>query len=104
MDEPELFRQGGFRLAQRLFIDGDIRGDERQVARIREFAQVEDQRADDVVAWMAQQPKGEGRRLFEEALRNRAAAEGPLKDFFDEVDAKPCWVDDERLDRGAKAI
>ncbi|KDO12136.1 hypothetical protein DV26_03555 [Amycolatopsis mediterranei] len=104
MDEPELFRQGGFRLAQRLFIEGDIRGDERQVARLREFAQVQDRLADDVVAWMAQQPKGQGRALFEEALTNRAEATGPLKDFFDQVDAKPYWVDDERLERGAKAI
>ncbi|MEV4050977.1 oxygenase MpaB family protein [Amycolatopsis sp. NPDC049688] len=104
MDEPELFRQGGFRLAQRLFIEGDIRGDERQVARLREFAQVQDKLADDVVAWMAQQPKGEGRALFEAALKSRAEAAGPLKDFFDQVDAKPYWVDDERLERGAKAI
>ncbi|MEV6449184.1 oxygenase MpaB family protein [Amycolatopsis sp. NPDC051716] len=104
VDEPELFRQGGFRLAQRLFIEGDIRGDERQVARLREFAQVQDRLADDVVAWMAQQPKGHGRALFEEALTNRAEATGPLKDFFDQVDAKPYWVDDERLERGAKAI
>ncbi len=104
VDEPELFRQGGFRLAQRLFIEGDIRGDERQVARLREFAQVQDRLADDVVAWMAQQPKGQGRALFEEALTNRAEATGPLKDFFDQVDAKPYWVDDDRLERGAKAI
>ncbi|MEU8631142.1 oxygenase MpaB family protein [Amycolatopsis sp. NPDC048633] len=104
MDEPELFRQGGFRLAQRLFVEGDIRGDERQVARLREFAQVQDQRADDVVAWMAQQPKGQGRKLFEDALKNGVETDGPLKAFFDEVDAKPYWVDDERLERGAKAI
>src|SRR3569833_1635516 len=104
MDEPELFRQGGFRLAQRLFVGGDIRGDERQVARLREFAQVEDQRADDVVAWMARQPKGQGRKLFEDALENGVTAPGPLKAFFDEVNAKPHWVDDERLERGAKAI
>lgn len=104
MDEPELFRQGGFRLASRLFIDGDIRGDERQVARVREFAQVQDQLADDVVAWMAEQPKGHGHRLFEQALKDGGAAQGPLKAFFDEVNAKPHWVDDERLERGAKAI
>ncbi|WP_410666962.1 oxygenase MpaB family protein [Amycolatopsis sp. cmx-4-68] len=104
MDEPELFRQGGFRLAQRLFIEGDIRGDERQVARLREFAQVQDQLADDVVAWMAQQPKGEGRALFEDALKTGNTTAGPLKAFFDEVHAKPYWVDDERIERGAKAI
>ena len=55
LPDPELFRQGGFRLASRLFIEGDIRGDARQVARLREFAQVQDGLADDVVAWMAGQ-------------------------------------------------
>lgn len=104
MDDPELFREGGFRLASRLFIEGDIRGDERQVARLREFAQVEDRLADDVVAWMAQQPRGQGHRLFEDALKNGAGAEGPLEAFFAAVEAKPYWVDDERLERGAKAI
>ncbi|WP_328447027.1 oxygenase MpaB family protein [Amycolatopsis sp. NBC_00438] len=106
MDDPELFRQGGFRLASRLFIEGDIRGDERQVARLREFAQVEDRLADDVVAWMARQPKGQGREAFEAALRDGVAvdAPGPLRDFFADVEAKPYWVDDERLERGAKAI
>src|SRR3569833_3241980 len=104
MDVFELYRQGGIRLAQRLFVGGDIRGDYRQVARRREFAQVEDQRADDVVAWMARQPKGQGRKLFEDALENGVTAPGPLKAFFDEVNAKPHWVDDERLERGAKAI
>src|SRR3569833_3188913 len=104
MDVFELYRQGGIRLAQRLFVGGDIRGDYRQVARRREFAQVEDQRADDVVAWMARQPKGQGRPPPADALENGVTAPGPLKAFFDEVNAKPHWVDDERLERGAKAI
>ncbi len=106
MDDPELFRQGGFRLASRLFIDGDIRGDERQVARLREFAQVEDQRADDVVAWMARQPKGQGRELFERALKEGVQPDAPkeLDAFFREVEATPYWVDPARLTKGAKAI
>lgn len=106
MDDPELFRQGGFRLASRLFIDGDIRGDERQVARLREFAQVEDQRADDVVAWMARQPKGQGREIFERALKEGLQPGGPkeLEAFFRAVEATPYWVDPDRLTKGAKAI
>ncbi len=106
MDDPELFRQGGFRLASRLFIEGDIRGDERQVARLREFAQVEDRRADDVVAWMARQPKGQGREMFEKALTEGISNEAPdeLRAFFREVEAMPYWVDVERLQKGAKAI
>lgn len=106
MDDPELFRQGGFRLASRLFIDGDIRGDERQVARLREFAQVEDQRADDVVAWMGRQPKGRGREMFERALEEGVTDKAPeeLRAFFQQVEATPYWVDPDRLTKGAKAI
>jgi len=106
MDDPELFRQGGFRLASRLFIDGDIRGDERQLARLREFAQVQDQRADDVVAWMARQARGQGREMFERALAEglKPGAPEELEAFFREVEATPYWVDPDRLLKGAKAI
>ncbi|MFD9962564.1 oxygenase MpaB family protein [Amycolatopsis sp. NPDC058986] len=108
LPDPELFRQGGFRIATRLFIDGDIRGDERQVARLREFAQVQDPLADNVVAWMARQPKGAGRARFEQALQGGIEAlDSPaeeLEAFFRQVEATPFWVDQERLQRGAKAI
>ena len=38
LPDPELLRQGGFRLATRLFAPGDLRGTERQVRRLREHA------------------------------------------------------------------
>src|SRR5437764_2173351 len=107
LPDPELFRQGGFRLASRLFIEGDIRGDARQVARLREFAQVQDGLADDVVAWMAGQTKGAGRRVFERVLADGlegVEAPAEIVAFFRSVDAMPYWVDHDRLERGAKAI
>lgn len=106
MEDPELFRQGGFRLASRLFIDGDIRGTEQQVKRLREFAQAEDPLADAVVAWMHGQPRKVGQRLFEETLREGTTADtpAPLKALFESVEATPFWVDSPRLERGAKAI
>ncbi|GAA4538293.1 oxygenase MpaB family protein [Amycolatopsis samaneae] len=108
LPDPVLFSQGGFRIATRLFVDGDIRGDERQVARLRRFAQVEDPLADDVVAWMARRPQGAGRAEFEKALHGGLEAlDGPAEElaaFFRHVEATPFWVDRERVERGARAI
>ncbi|WP_158879471.1 oxygenase MpaB family protein [Amycolatopsis anabasis] len=108
VDEPELFRQGGFRLASRLFIEGDIRGDERQVRRLREFAQAEDPLADAVVAMIRGRKAGEGRQLFERALKHGIEAldepPGELVDFFASVERTPYWVDFARIERGARAI
>jgi hypothetical protein len=108
LPDPELFRQGSFRLASWFFIDGDVRGDEQQVRRLREFAQEADPLADAVVAWMRTQPCGEGRRLFERALAEGIdALDDPpaeLTALFRDVEATPYWVDPDRLDRGARAI
>ncbi|MEV6909523.1 oxygenase MpaB family protein [Amycolatopsis sp. NPDC051071] len=104
LPDPELFREGGFRVASRLFIEGDIRGDERQVARLRRFAQQEDPAADALVPLL----RGGGRELFEQALRQGIDSVGnppkELEAFFRDVEATPYWVDSERLDRGARAI
>jgi hypothetical protein len=108
LPNPELFRQGGFRLASLLFIEGDIRGTERQVRRLREFARVEDPLADAVAEWMRRLPPGEGRGLFELALAKGVdALERPpdeLVAFFHHAEATPYWVDPARLERGARAI
>jgi hypothetical protein len=108
LPDPELFRQGGFWLASRLFIEGDIRGTEQQVQRLRAFAQAEDPRADAVVAWMRKQPRGEGHKLFEQALAEGIDGLGSppaeLAAFFRDVEATPYWVDRDRLERGARAI
>lgn len=106
MEDPELFRQGGFRLASKLFIEGNIRGNEQQVKRLREFAQAEDPLADAVVDWMLEQPRKEGTRLFEAALRDgvTAGTPAPLRALFESVEATPFWVDPDRLRKGAKAI
>ncbi|WET79501.1 oxygenase MpaB family protein [Amycolatopsis sp. QT-25] len=104
LPDPELFRQGGFRVASRLFIEGDIRGDERQVARLRRFAQREDPAADVLVPLL----RGGAQEQFERALRQgiQSVASPPeeLEAFFHNVEATPYWVDQDRLERGARAI
>jgi hypothetical protein len=108
LDDPELFRQGGLRVASRLFISGDIRGTEAQVRRLREFASREDPLADAVVAMFAQRAPGVGRALFERALtRGIDALEDPpaeLVAFFRSVETPPYWVSADRLVSGARAI
>lgn len=108
LPDPELFRHGAFRLANKLWVDGDLRAQASQVRWLREFAQVEDPLADAVVALFHELPKGAGRGLFERAL-----AEGidslpdppaPLVAFFRSVESTPYWVDADRVDRGARAI
>lgn len=106
LPDPELFRQGTFRLASRMFIRNDIRGTEQQVRWFRRFAQATDPLADAVVAMFGR--RTDGRELFERALRSgiSALANPPeeLEAFFREVESAPYWVDHDRVDRGAKAI
>ncbi|RZQ65162.1 oxygenase MpaB family protein [Amycolatopsis suaedae] len=104
LPDPELFRQGGFRLVSKLLAPGDIRGTEPQLRRLRQYAQVEDPLADAVVALFADLPPGEGRAQFERALAGGTPEHPALKDFFHTVQATPYWVDEARLERGARAI
>ncbi|GAB3480809.1 oxygenase MpaB family protein [Amycolatopsis cihanbeyliensis] len=108
LPDPELFRQGGFRLAAKFFVPGDIRADERQQRRLREFAQDEDPLADDLVAMTRRLPAGTGRELFERALVDgiEALEDPPLElaALLRDAEATPYWVDFARIDRGARAI
>ncbi|PXY31538.1 oxygenase MpaB family protein [Prauserella muralis] len=108
LPDPDLLRQGGFRLAVRLFAPGDLRATERQVRRLRAFAQAEDPPADALAAAMRARGSGELRAGFERALQHGIdAVEDPpaeLADFFRAVEATPYWVDTARLERGARAI
>lgn len=106
--DPQMFRQGGLRLASKLFARGDLRADEQQLRRLREFAQLEDPLADGVVAMIRRLPRGEGRALFEQALSEGIdTLDDPPEElvaFFRSAEATPYWLDNERLERGARAI
>ncbi|GAA1243898.1 oxygenase MpaB family protein [Prauserella halophila] len=108
LPEPDFLRSGGFRLATRLYAPGDVRGTRRQLNAFREYAQLGDPLADDVVALIERLPEGEGRALFERALTDGidAVPDPPaeLLAFFRHAEATPYWVDDTRLDAGARAI
>jgi hypothetical protein len=108
LPDPELLTKGPLRLARRLSGAGDMRADEAQLRRLREFARAADPPADAVVDMIESMPQGRGRALFEQALAQGIdALDNPpeaLTEFFAGVDATPYWVDFERIDRGARAI
>ncbi|TNC26036.1 oxygenase MpaB family protein [Amycolatopsis alkalitolerans] len=104
LPDPQLFRQGGFRLAAKLFgPSDDLRATAEQVRQFREYAKAEDPLADALVASMPAT-----RPAFEEALTkgidHMAEPPAEVRDFFGAVDATPYWLDHDRLERGARAI
>ncbi|MTD55207.1 oxygenase MpaB family protein [Amycolatopsis pithecellobii] len=104
LPDPQLFRQGGIKLAAKLFGPGeDLRGTAEQLRNFREYAQAGDPLADALVASMpASKP------AFEAALaKGIASVPHPprqVREFFEAVEATPYWLDHDRLERGARAI
>ncbi|GAA1034485.1 MULTISPECIES: oxygenase MpaB family protein [Amycolatopsis] len=95
---PEMFRQGGFRLAART---RGATADDGQLKRLRTFAQQEDALADAVVEWLHREPHNQAR--VDQALAGQQAPP-ELTTFIEHVEATPYWVDHQRLVSGAKAI
>ncbi|WP_409184206.1 oxygenase MpaB family protein [Amycolatopsis sp. VS8301801F10] len=95
---PEMFRQGGFRLAART---RGAQADEAQLKRLRTFAQREDALADAVVEWLHREPHRQ--ELVDQALAGERVP-SELAAFVEHVEATPYWVDHQRLISGAKAI
>ncbi|RJF88822.1 DUF2236 domain-containing protein [Oleomonas cavernae] len=75
--------------------------------RIGEALDRSDPVADALVDWMAEMGMGPARALFEQALEHGIEtvpdAPAPLRDFFRVVDARPDWLDNGLLARGATA-
>ncbi|GAA3533482.1 oxygenase MpaB family protein [Amycolatopsis ultiminotia] len=106
MDEQVLFRQGGFGLVARSRGLAGLRVDEAQVARLREFAQQQDELADAVVDWLHRDGRGQQLvdRALAEGIDSVEGAPEELRAFFARAESTPYWVDAERLERGARAI
>ena len=105
--DPPLFREFPFNIGLRLLAPGDIRPTPEQRERYRRFTQMGDPLADDLVAAFRRLPAGVGRAQFETALEHGiAAVDDPFPElvaFFDQVDARPYWVDQDKLDHAARA-
>lgn len=63
---------------------------------------------DDLLAWMSSAGTERMRPLFDRALAEGIAnvpeAPGPLREFFETVEATPDWVDRGKLYRGQRAL
>lgn len=104
--DPPLFREFPFNIGLRMLAPGDIRPTPEQRERYQRFTQMGDPLADALVAAFRRLPAGVGRAQFETAVEHGiAAVDGPIPElvaFFDQVDARPYWVDQAKLDYAAR--
>lgn len=93
--------------ALRRIAGSDVRATPEQLEAFRAYATVGDPLADALVAEMRALPRGEGRRLFDEALAHGLASlDAPppaLTAFFEEVETEPFWLDRDKLELAARA-
>jgi hypothetical protein len=105
--DPPLFREFPFNIGLRLLAPGDIRPTPEQRERYRRFTQMGDPLADDLVAAFRRLPAGVGRAKFETALDHGiGAVDEPFPElvaFFEQVEARPYWVNQEKLDHAVRA-
>lgn len=104
--DPPLFREFPFNIGLRLLAPGDIRPTAEQRERYQRFTQMGDPLADDLVAAFRRLPAGVGRAQFEEALEHGIdAVDDPMPElvtFFEQVDARPYWVDQKKIDHAVR--
>jgi hypothetical protein len=104
--DPVLFREFPFNIGLRVLAPGNIRPTAQQRDAYRRFTQMGDPLADNLVEAFRRLPAGEGRRQFETAVEHGIdAVDDPLPelvDFFAQVDARPYWVDQHKLDLASR--
>ncbi len=100
--DPPLFREFPFNVWVRFLAPGNIRPTAAQRDSYLRFTQMGDPLADDLVAAFRRLPAGVGRAQFETAVESGIEAiEEPMPElvaFFHQVDNRPYWVDQKKLD------
>lgn len=90
----------------RFLIRGDAEPTEQDLRAIGASLLRGDEPMDRLVAWMKDETLARTKPLFDEAVSRGIAsmgdAPGPLREFFEYVEARPSWVEDARLLRGAR--
>ena len=108
VDDPVLFREFPFNVGLKLVAPGNIRPTAQQRADYRRFTHLGDPLADNLVEAFRRLPPGVGRQQFETAVeRGIDAVHEPLPElvtFFSQVDARPYWVDQDKLDRASRVL
>jgi len=106
--DPVLFREFPFDVGLRLMAPGNIRPTAQQRDAYRRFTQIGDLLADNLVESFRRLPTGMGRQQFETAVeRGIDAVDNPspeLVAFFGQVDARPYWVDQDKLDLASRVV
>ena len=106
--DPPLFRAFPFNIGLRLLAPSDLRPTPEQRDAYHRFTQMGDPLADDLVEAFRRLPAGVGRAQFDVAVKQGiGAVEDPMPElvaFFDQVDARPYWVDQKKLDHAARVL
>ncbi|YCU38521.1 oxygenase MpaB family protein [Mycobacteroides abscessus] len=106
LPNPPQLREFPFNVFARFLPGRDIRATAEQRESFRRFAHAGDPLADAVVAMFARFPVGQGRRMFETAIEEGIdAVENPPEElvaFFEQIDARPYWLDDKKLELAAR--
>lgn len=106
LPNPPQLREFPFNVFTRFLAGRDIRATAEQREAFRQYAHVGDPLADAVVAMFARFPAGQGRRMFEMALESGIeSVDNPPEElvaFFAQVDARPYWLDDAKLELAAR--
>lgn len=106
LPNPPQLREFPFNVFTRFLAGRDIRATAEQRETFRQYAHVGDPLADAVVAMFTRFPAGQGRRMFEMALESGIeSVDNPPEElvaFFTQVDARPYWLDDAKLELAAR--
>lgn len=106
--DPPLFRTFPFNFGLRLLAPAGIQPTPEQREGYHRFTQMGDPLADDLVAAFRRMPAGKGRAQFDAAVAHGIdAVEDPFPElvaFFGQVEARPYWVDQKKLDHASRVL
>ena len=106
--DPPLFRAFPFNIGLRILAPGGLRPTPEQREGYHRFTQMGDPLADDLIAAFRRLPAGFGRAQFDTAVaEGLSAADNPIPELvalFEQVEARPYWVDQKKLDHAARVL
>ncbi len=106
--DPPLFRSFPFNIGLRVLAPAGVQPTPEQRQGYQRFTQMGDPLADDLVAAFRRMPTGQGRAQFDTAVTHGiGAVEDPIPElvaFFGQVDARPYWVDQKKMDHAYRVL
>lgn len=106
--DPPLLRAFPFNIGVRMLAPHNIRPTPEQRDGYHRFTQMGDPLADDLVAAFRRLPAGVGRAQFDTAVNHGiGSVQDPMPELvalFEQVDVRPYWVDQGKLDHAARVL